>query len=57
MNCWMNYILNVDIGQDQYIIFRKYLESVLPRNRISDAARDGSLFPTSCGSEIEFHQS
>jgi prepilin-type processing-associated H-X9-DG protein len=23
MNCWMNYLLNVDIGQDQYIIFRK----------------------------------
>ena len=23
MNCWMNYLLNVDIGQDKYIIFRK----------------------------------
>ena len=23
MNCWMNYLFDVDIGQDQYIIFRK----------------------------------
>jgi prepilin-type N-terminal cleavage/methylation domain-containing protein/prepilin-type processing-associated H-X9-DG protein len=30
MNCWMNYILNVDIGQDQYIIFRKYSDIVRP---------------------------
>ncbi|MGA2864963.1 MAG: prepilin-type N-terminal cleavage/methylation domain-containing protein [Verrucomicrobiota bacterium] len=30
MNCWMNYILNVDIGQDQYIIFRKYTDIIAP---------------------------
>ena len=30
MNCWMNYILNVDIGQSQYIIFRKYTDIQRP---------------------------
>jgi prepilin-type N-terminal cleavage/methylation domain-containing protein/prepilin-type processing-associated H-X9-DG protein len=30
MNCWMNYILNVDIGQSQYIIFRKYTDIQQP---------------------------
>ncbi len=30
MNCWMNYILNVDIGQNEYIIFRKYSEILRP---------------------------
>ncbi len=30
MNCWMNYILNVDIGQNQYIIFRKYSDIINP---------------------------
>jgi prepilin-type N-terminal cleavage/methylation domain-containing protein/prepilin-type processing-associated H-X9-DG protein len=30
MNCWMNYLLNVDIGQDQYIIFRKYTDIQRP---------------------------
>ncbi len=30
MNCWMNYILNVDIGQSQYIIFRKYTDIQKP---------------------------
>jgi len=30
MNCWMNYILNVDIGQSEYIIFRKYSDIVRP---------------------------
>jgi prepilin-type N-terminal cleavage/methylation domain-containing protein/prepilin-type processing-associated H-X9-DG protein len=30
MNCWMNYILNVDIGQDQYIIFRKFTDIQRP---------------------------
>jgi len=30
MNCWMNYLLNVDIGQSQYIIFRKYSEILRP---------------------------
>ncbi len=30
MNCWMNYILNVDIGQGQYIIFRKYSDILRP---------------------------
>ncbi len=30
MNCWMNYILSVDIGQDQYIIFRKYSDIIRP---------------------------
>ena len=30
MNCWMNYIFNVDIGQDQYIIFRKYTDIQRP---------------------------
>ncbi|HOK77403.1 MAG TPA: prepilin-type N-terminal cleavage/methylation domain-containing protein [Verrucomicrobiota bacterium] len=24
MNCWMNYLFDVDIGQDKYVIFRKY---------------------------------
>ncbi len=30
MNCWMNYLFNVDIGQDQYIIFRKYSDIQKP---------------------------
>jgi len=30
MSCWMNYILNVDIGQDKYVIFRKYSDIVNP---------------------------
>jgi len=30
MNCWMNYLFSVDIGQDQYIIFRKYSDIVRP---------------------------
>jgi prepilin-type N-terminal cleavage/methylation domain-containing protein/prepilin-type processing-associated H-X9-DG protein len=30
MNCWMNYLFTVDIGQDQYIIFRKYSDIVRP---------------------------
>ena len=30
MNCWMNYILDVDIGQAQYIIFRKYSDIIRP---------------------------
>ncbi len=30
MNCWMNYILNVDIGQSDYIIFRKYSDIIRP---------------------------
>jgi prepilin-type N-terminal cleavage/methylation domain-containing protein/prepilin-type processing-associated H-X9-DG protein len=30
MNCWMNYLLNVDIGQSEYIIFRKYSEIIRP---------------------------
>jgi prepilin-type N-terminal cleavage/methylation domain-containing protein/prepilin-type processing-associated H-X9-DG protein len=30
MNCWMNYLFDVDIGQDQYIIFRKYTEIQRP---------------------------
>jgi prepilin-type N-terminal cleavage/methylation domain-containing protein/prepilin-type processing-associated H-X9-DG protein len=30
MNCWMNYLFDVDIGQDQYIIFRKYSDIVKP---------------------------
>ena len=30
MNCWMNYILDVDIGQDQYIIYRKYTDIQRP---------------------------
>lgn len=30
MNCWMNYILNVDIGQNSYIIFRKYSQIINP---------------------------
>ena len=30
MNCWMNYILDVAIGQDQYIIFRKYSDIQRP---------------------------
>jgi len=30
MNCWMNYLFNVDIGQSDYIIFRKYSEIVRP---------------------------
>ena len=30
MNCWMNYLFSVDIGQDQYIIFRKYSDIIRP---------------------------
>jgi prepilin-type processing-associated H-X9-DG protein len=30
MNCWMNYILDVDIGQKEYIIFRKYVQIIKP---------------------------
>jgi prepilin-type N-terminal cleavage/methylation domain-containing protein/prepilin-type processing-associated H-X9-DG protein len=30
MNCWMNYLFNVNIGQDQYIIFRKYSDILRP---------------------------
>ncbi len=30
MNCWMNYLFDVAIGQDQYIIFRKYSEIINP---------------------------
>ncbi len=30
MNCWMNYLFDVDIGQNQYIIFRKYSDIVRP---------------------------
>lgn len=30
MNCWMNYLFDVDIGQDQYIIFRKYTDIQRP---------------------------
>jgi prepilin-type N-terminal cleavage/methylation domain-containing protein/prepilin-type processing-associated H-X9-DG protein len=30
MNCWMNYLFDVDIGQDQYLIFRKYSDIVRP---------------------------
>ena len=30
MNCWMNYLFDVDIGQDQYIIFRKYADIQRP---------------------------
>jgi prepilin-type N-terminal cleavage/methylation domain-containing protein/prepilin-type processing-associated H-X9-DG protein len=30
MNCWMNYIFNLDIGQDKYIIFRRYSDIVIP---------------------------
>jgi prepilin-type processing-associated H-X9-DG protein len=30
MNCWMNYLFDVDIGQDQYIIFRKYTDIQKP---------------------------
>jgi len=30
MNCWMNYLFDVAIGQDQYIIFRKYSDIVKP---------------------------
>jgi prepilin-type N-terminal cleavage/methylation domain-containing protein/prepilin-type processing-associated H-X9-DG protein len=30
MNCWMNYLFNVDIGQSEYIIFRKYSEIIRP---------------------------
>ena len=30
MNCWMNYLFNVDIGQSQYIIFRKYTDIQRP---------------------------
>jgi prepilin-type N-terminal cleavage/methylation domain-containing protein/prepilin-type processing-associated H-X9-DG protein len=30
MNCWMNYLFNVAIGQDQYIIFRKYTDIQKP---------------------------
>jgi len=30
MNCWMNYLFSVDIGQKEYIIFRKYSDIVRP---------------------------
>ena len=30
MNCWMNYIGDYNIGQDQYIIFRKYTDIQRP---------------------------
>ena len=30
MNCWMNYVLNVDIGQSKYIIFRKRSQIINP---------------------------
>jgi len=30
MSCWMNYLFDVNIGQDQYIIFRKYSDIVRP---------------------------
>jgi len=30
MNCWMNYLFDVAIGQDQYIIYRKYTDIVRP---------------------------
>jgi len=30
MNCWMNYLFDVDIGQGQYIIFRKYTDIQKP---------------------------
>ncbi|MCZ7634601.1 MAG: prepilin-type N-terminal cleavage/methylation domain-containing protein [Verrucomicrobia bacterium] len=30
MNCWMNYLFNVDIGQDTYVIYRKYGDIVDP---------------------------
>lgn len=30
MNCWMNYLFDVAIGQDQYIIIRKYSEIINP---------------------------
>ncbi len=30
MNAWMNYLFDVDIGQDEYLIFRKYSQIVRP---------------------------
>jgi prepilin-type N-terminal cleavage/methylation domain-containing protein len=53
MNCWMNYILNVDIGQDQYIIFRKFTDIQRPSPSLAwvfidereDSINDG-LFQT-----------
>ena len=30
MNCWMNYLFDVDIGQNQYTIFRKYSDIIRP---------------------------
>jgi len=53
MNCWMNYILNVDIGQGQYIIFRKYTDIQRPSPSLAwvfiyereDSINDG-LFQT-----------
>ncbi len=30
MNAWMNYLFDVDIGQDEYMIFRKYSEILRP---------------------------
>jgi len=30
MNCWMNYVFDVDIGQSQYIIFRKKSDIINP---------------------------
>jgi len=30
MNCWMNYLFDVNIGQDQYTIFRKYSDIIKP---------------------------
>ncbi len=51
MNCWMNYILNVDIGQSDYVIYRKYSEIVRPAmswvliDEREDSINDG-LFQT-----------
>jgi prepilin-type N-terminal cleavage/methylation domain-containing protein/prepilin-type processing-associated H-X9-DG protein len=30
MNCWMNYLFDAAIGQDQYIIYRKYTDITRP---------------------------
>jgi prepilin-type N-terminal cleavage/methylation domain-containing protein/prepilin-type processing-associated H-X9-DG protein len=30
MNCWMNYVFNVDIGQSKYMIFRKKSDIINP---------------------------
>ena len=30
MNCWMNYLFDVAIGQDKYVIYRKYSDMVTP---------------------------